>query len=85
MPTIRNSRRPSLRGWQQVQTPLPQVSVQPSAQPTEPKPARSPFMRASMPLIASTSDALAKQFYSPTGIPQNRILPAQGSKSGRVT
>ena len=76
MPSIRSSARPSVRGWQQSQTA--------SAAAPNPTPAaapdplqRSPFMSASMPLMASTGDAFARQFYTDSGLPQQRILPAK--------
>jgi hypothetical protein len=34
-------------------------------------------MIASMPLMASTEDALQRQFYSSQNIPAQRILPAK--------
>ena len=39
-------------------------------------------MLASMPLMASTSDAFPKQFNTPGSTPQTRILPAR--KGGGV-
>jgi hypothetical protein len=33
-------------------------------------------MLAPMPLMASTGDAFVRQFYSPSNLPQQRILPA---------
>ena len=73
MPPVRSSTRPDLSNWRPVQaTP---VRANP---PAEPDPtARSPFMQASMPLMASTGDAFARQFYAKNGLPQQRILPAK--------
>jgi hypothetical protein len=34
-------------------------------------------MTASMPLMASTGDAFARQFYAENGLPSQRILPAK--------
>jgi hypothetical protein len=39
--------------------------------------ARSPFMLASMPLMASTADAFSRQFYGQGNVPSQRILPAK--------
>ena len=76
MPTIRQSARPNTEGWQQ--------SVNASAAAKNPTPPatpdpqeRSALMVASMPLMASTGDAFARQFYSSSGLPQQRILPAK--------
>jgi hypothetical protein len=75
MPSIRASANPNLRGWNLVQN---GVQSAPEKQPNEPeKPynLKSPYMHASMPLMASTNDALT-QFYQDTN-PQQRILPAK--------
>lgn len=77
MPSIRASSRVNLTGWQATQTTpvsTPQtrtISTQSEAN------SRSPFMLASMPLMASTNDALTRQFYSTENLPQQRILPAK--------
>lgn len=76
MPSIRQSARPDTRGWEQAQT--PSVTDKKAAPPPDPDPLqRSAFMSASMPLMASTGDAFARQFYTPSGLPQQRILPAK--------
>lgn len=75
-PSIRASARPNLRGWQPAQDPSTvdtAKTIPPEPDPTE----RSPYMRASMPLMASTGDAFARQFYAKNGLPQQRILPAK--------
>lgn len=80
MPSVKSSARPNLRGWQLTQN-IP-AGGEKRAAPAEPDPtARSPFMRASMPLMASTGDAFQRQFYTQNGLPQQRILPAK-SKGG---
>jgi len=77
MPSIRASARPNMRGWQPAQN-APAGEDKTGNPPPEPDPnARSPFMRASMPLMASTGDAFARQFYAQNGLPQQRILPAK--------
>ena len=77
MPSIRASARPNLRGWQPTQNgpsgEPPRGNIPPQPDPT----ARSPFMSAAMPLMASTGDAFARQFYANNGLPQQRILPAK--------
>lgn len=76
MPSIKASSRPNLRGWQPAQN--PSTGTAQAAIPPEPDPtARSPYMRASMPLMASTGDAFARQFYANNGLPSQRILPAK--------
>lgn len=76
MPSIKASGRVNTKGWQPVQ-PASAGDAQ-RAIPPEPDPtARSPFMRASMPLMASTGDAFQRQFYAQNGLPQQRILPAK--------
>jgi hypothetical protein len=76
MPPIGASARVNTEGWKQVtaapqqpQKPAPGVELDPTA--------RSSFMQASMPLMASTGDAFARQFYTQNGLPQQRILPAK--------
>jgi hypothetical protein len=58
--------------------------VQPSSSAPAPGPSsvvpsnntlRSPFMHCSMPVLASTYDSLARQFYGNDRIPITRILP----------
>jgi len=76
MPSVRASARVNLKGWQPAAGTLAtddQKAILPEPDPTE----RSPFMRASMPLMASTGDAFARQFYVKNGLPQQRILPAK--------
>jgi len=76
MPSIRASARPNMQGWKQAE------SLSPGGEKSTPPPpqdtlSRSPFMTASMPLMASTGDAFARQFYTQNGLPQQRILPAK--------
>jgi hypothetical protein len=75
MPPVRQSVIRNLKGWQPVQNPI--ASPVKSAPPTLPNvPSRSPFMHASMPLVASTLDSFTRQFYNGSTVPQTRILPA---------
>lgn len=76
MPSVRASSRPNTGGWQ----PLQNASAGGAQRGNMPEPdptARSPYMRASMPLMASTGDAFARQFYAQNGLPSQRILPAK--------
>lgn len=75
MPSIKASARVNLRGWQPApNNPSPTPPALPSYT-TAAIPSRSPYMRASMPLMASTSDSFTRQFYSASNVPQQRILP----------
>ena len=77
MPSIRASARPNLKGWQPLSNPPPgEAKTRPSEPPYQGE-IRSPFMQASMPLMASTSDAFPKQFNSSPATPQTRILPVK--------
>jgi hypothetical protein len=76
MPSIRQSARPNIDGWKQSQN-LTSQATKRGSDPTPDPQARSSFMSASMPLMASTGDAFARQFYTPNGLPQQRILPAK--------
>jgi hypothetical protein len=74
MPSVRQSTRPNLQDWKPVTpTPPPADRTAPFIDPT----ARSSYMIASMPLMASTGDAFQRQFYSDGSVPQQRILPAK--------
>jgi hypothetical protein len=74
MPSIRQSAQVNLKDWQ----PAPQTPPQerPTPAPIDPQ-ARSPYMLSSMPLMASTGDAFARQFYGHSNLPSQRILPAK--------
>jgi hypothetical protein len=76
MPSFKASSRPNTSDWRPVQNP-PAAAQKPSAAPQQDPLARSPYMQASMPLMASTGDAFARQFYVPNGLPSQRILPAK--------
>ena len=76
MPSIRQSARPQIDGWKQVNNAAQNAQKAAASPPPDPL-ARSAFMSASMPLMASTGDAFARQFYSSSGLPQQRILPAK--------
>lgn len=78
MPSIKQSQNVSMNGWEA--TP-PKADLQPFQPASEPPqsggyPNMSPFMLASMPLMASTNDALT-QFYGNWSIPQFRTVPVQ--------
>lgn len=78
MPSIRASANPNLGGWQAVQNaPQSAQQTQPNGE-TKTHLEKSAFMHASMPLMATTNDALT-QFYATENIPQQRILPAKRS------
>ena len=74
-----------MRGWQPAGLAAgaePKPAPSPSPPPMLPEAlTRSPFMHASMPLMASTADAFARQFYSPAKLPQQRMMPT--AKGGR--
>jgi hypothetical protein len=74
MPTVKQSAKAPGRGWTKA-PPRPPVTAQTPA--SESAPSRSPFMVASMPLMASTADAFQRQFYSTQNLPSQRILPAK--------
>lgn len=75
MPSIRASSRVNLRGWQPASNTLPTTPPARPSPTTEPTPSRSPYMRAAMPLMASTSDSFTRQFYSGSNVPQQRLMP----------
>lgn len=77
MPPIRASLAPDMRGWQSLAPGSPAGEQRGTVPPPPPPLARSPFMHASMPLMASTADAFARQFYSQGNLPQTRILPTR--------
>jgi len=77
MPSIKQSARPNMSDWTPAETSVKKGGDNPAmAAPPDPQ-GRSPMMLASMPLMASTGDAFARQFYNVTGTPQQRILPAK--------
>lgn len=77
MPSVKASSSVNLKGWTQVQNQPSGGQEQATPAPHESNLARSPFMHASMPLMATTADAFVRQFYSPSNLPQQRILPAK--------
>ncbi len=82
MPSAKASANVDLRGWQQVPASPKDTSSLPSPPNGENVPTRDPLMHASMPLMASTNDALS-QYYTNANQPQQRILPAR--PGGAVT
>ena len=71
MPRVNESQQIDMTGWAPIesteaQTPTNATDVDPSA--------RDPLMHASMPLMASTNDAL-RQFYGNGNLPTHRTLP----------
>lgn len=81
MPTLKQSSAVNLAGWQPVATPT--ATAQPAktaiSSPPDSRIKRNANMLASMPLMASTNDALTRQFYGGTNVPTYRILPAKRS------
>jgi hypothetical protein len=81
MPSIKQSQNVSMNGWTQQPPKTDTADLQAPDKPSEPPasggyPNMSPFMLASMPLMASTNDALT-QFYGNWSIPQFRTVPVQ--------
>lgn len=80
MPTLKQSSAVNMAGWQPVASPA--TSAQPAkaalSSPVDPRNTRNPHMLASMPLMASTNDALTRQFYGGVNVPTFRILPVRG-------
>ena len=81
MPSVKQSQNVNTTGWQ----PAPPKAADSTLENSDPKseppanggyPNMSPFMLASMPLMASTNDALT-QFYGNWSIPQFRTVPVQ--------
>jgi hypothetical protein len=77
MPSLKASSGVNLKGWEPAQPTTGGRVEMGNAPPQDDPLARSPFMHASMPLMASTGDAFQRQFYSPSNLPQQRILPAK--------
>lgn len=73
MPSNRASMNPNMDGWQRVDTTPAPAPADTQANPLQ----RSALMHASMPLMASTADAFARQFYGAGNLPQYRTLPAK--------
>jgi hypothetical protein len=74
MASLKQAAQADMQGWEPVpQQPLAQ---QPPT-PPDPNENRLPNMLASMPLMASTNDALSRQFYGSSYLPSFRILPAK--------
>jgi hypothetical protein len=72
MPTMRQSRNVDIGNT----VPLPpQPAGNRTPPPVEDREMRRPNMEASMPLMASTGDAFARQFYGAGTNPSYRILP----------
>ena len=81
MPSVKASQITNTNGWtpKPVKTDAP--DLQQTTQASEPPatggyPNMSPFMLSSMPLMATTNDALT-QFYGDFSIPQFRTVPMQ--------
>ena len=71
MPSIKASQNVNMQGWKPDTAPVQQPAVKSSAPSNQTRP---PFMLSSMPLMASTNDAL-NQFYNGSIIPSFRTLP----------
>lgn len=78
MPSIRQSQNVSMDGWQPAPPKTDLEKTDPAAEPPSMAgyPNMSPFMLSSMPLMASTNDALT-QFYGNWSIPTWRTVPVQ--------
>lgn len=79
MPTLKQSSAVNMAGWQPV-APRAASSQPAKTAPSDPSTQRNPHMLASMPLVASTNDALTRQFYGGPNVPTFRILPAGVSR-----
>jgi hypothetical protein len=83
MPRIIQLQNPDLSGWQRIpsQTPALPTVVHGNNPDIEAQniPSRSPYMRAAMPVQASTSDAFIRQLYGGPNVPTYRILPGKGT------
>jgi hypothetical protein len=75
MATLKQSSNVNMAGWQPA--PVKQQPVAAQSPPTDTRNTRSPRMLASMPLMASTSDSLTRQFYGGQNLPTYRILPVK--------
>jgi hypothetical protein len=77
MPSVKQSQGANMTGWQPAPAPDLQT-VDNKGEPPAPNtyPNRSPFMLSSMPLMASTNDAL-NQFYGLVSLPFFRTVPIQ--------
>jgi hypothetical protein len=76
MATLRQAARANMTGWQPAPA-APAATTQAPSIPQKQDPGRLPTMLASMPLMASTGDAFARQFYGAGNNPSYRILPAK--------
>ena len=81
MPSVKQSQSANMSGWTQQlpkSGPAELQQTQPAGEPPAAGgyPNMSPFMLSSMPMMASTNDALT-QFYGNWSIPQFRTVPVQ--------
>lgn len=79
MPTLKQLRGVNMQGWQPAPA-QPQAQPAKTSAPQDTRTQRNPNMLAAMPLIASTNDALQRQFYGGKNVPTYRILPATGGQ-----
>jgi hypothetical protein len=77
MPTVKQSQNVSMKGWNPAPKPVA-GGVKPTPPYTQNPQQRSTMMLASMPLMASTSDAFTRQFYGGMKAPTFRTLPVRG-------
>ncbi len=79
MPSMKQLSGADMSGWTPVDSsqsgPQP-PSIWSDSNPIN-NPNRSPFMRASMPLAATTNDALGRQYYNGAPVPLYRVLPSR--------
>lgn len=74
MANLRQSARVNMDGWEPAPEKPAKIGIPSTDADTNNK---SPLMLASMPLGASTNDALQRQFYGGANVPLFRILPAK--------
>jgi hypothetical protein len=75
MPSIAKSQRVTLDNYKPAPAPAQPAQIRPAPPPDDDPNGRSPYMLVSMPLMASTGDAFARQFYGGSNIPTIRTMP----------
>jgi hypothetical protein len=78
MTTMRQASNINMAGWQPTTTPVATTTPKkPTSAPDDPRTRRNSQMLAAMPLMATSSDSLTRQFYGGSNLPTYRILPAK--------
>jgi hypothetical protein len=77
MTTMRQASTVNMAGWQPTTTPVAVRPTTAASAPDDPRTTRNPRMLAAMPLMATSSDSLTRQFYGGSNLPTYRILPAK--------